>query len=68
MDREAWHAEVLGVTKSQTGQSNWTELNWKENPVICDNINESWGHYAKVIDKYCIVSVICGIDKNKPNS
>ena len=27
MDREAWHAAVYGVTKSQTGLSNWTELN-----------------------------------------
>ena len=29
MDREAWHAAVHGVTKSQTQLSNWTELNWK---------------------------------------
>ena len=28
MDREAWHAAINGVTKSQTRQSNWTELNW----------------------------------------
>ena len=28
MDREAWHAAVHGVSKSQTGLSNWTELNW----------------------------------------
>ena len=27
MDREAWHAEVHGVEKSQTWLSNWTELN-----------------------------------------
>ena len=26
MDREAWHAAVHGVTKSQTWLSNWTEL------------------------------------------
>ena len=25
MDREAWHAAVHGVTKSQTRLSNWTE-------------------------------------------
>ena len=25
-DREAWRAAVHGVAKSQTGQSNWTEL------------------------------------------
>ena len=26
MDREAWHAAVHGVTKSQTQLSDWTEL------------------------------------------
>ena len=28
MDREAWHAAVHGVTKSQTQLSDWTKLNW----------------------------------------
>ena len=28
MDREAWHAEIHGVAKSQTWLSDWTELNW----------------------------------------
>ena len=27
-DREAWHAAVYRVAKSQTQLSNWTELNW----------------------------------------
>jgi len=27
MDREAWHAAILGVTQSQTRLSDWTELN-----------------------------------------
>ena len=28
MDREAWRAAIHGVTKSRTGLSDWTELNW----------------------------------------
>ena len=28
MDREAWHAVIHGVAKSQTWLSKWTELNW----------------------------------------
>ena len=30
MDREAWHAAILGVTKSRTWLNDWTELNWTE--------------------------------------
>ena len=28
LDQEAWRAAAHGVAKSQTGLSNWTELNW----------------------------------------
>ena len=28
MNREAWHAAIHGVTKSQIRLSDWTELNW----------------------------------------
>ena len=34
MDREAWHAAVYGVTKSQARLSDWTELNWTEMPML----------------------------------
>ena len=30
MDREAWHAAIHGVTKSQTPLSDWTELNGRK--------------------------------------
>ena len=33
MDREAWRAEIHGVTKSRTWLSDWTGLNWTECPV-----------------------------------
>ena len=29
VDREAWHAAIHGVAKSQTWLSDWTELNWR---------------------------------------
>ena len=34
MDREAWHAAVHGVAKSQTQLSNWNELNSRIQPTI----------------------------------
>ena len=30
IDREAWHAAIHGVSKSQTWLSDWTELNWTD--------------------------------------
>ena len=32
MDREAWHATIHGVAKSLTRVSDWTKLNWTEEP------------------------------------
>ena len=42
MDREAWHAAVHGVTKSQTLLSNWTELNWTELNWQCLQGTQIW--------------------------
>ena len=40
MDREAWHAVVRGVTKSQTRLSDWAKLNWSSNLMM-------WGARVK---------------------
>ena len=34
MDREAWHAAIHGVAKSQTRLSDWTELNWTHGRIL----------------------------------
>ena len=34
MDREAWHAAIHGVAKSQTWLSDWTELKCQETPGV----------------------------------
>ena len=33
-DREAWGAAIHGVANSQTGLSNWTELNWTHSSIL----------------------------------
>ena len=35
MDREAWRAAIHGVAKSQTWLSDWTELNWMQQNLLC---------------------------------
>ena len=41
MDREAWHAAIHGVTKSQTWLSHWTELNWIQVYALTSNTEEA---------------------------
>ena len=51
MDREAWHAVIHGVTKSQTQLSNWTEKNWY-NKCVPENLQvklQSIGSYLHIL-------------------
>ena len=42
MDREAWHAAIHGVAKSQTRLTDWTKLNWTEiTNATKENINSN---------------------------
>ena len=64
MDREAWHAAVHGVAKSQTQLSNWTELKSTSmkvsecSPVLLvrqldeANANHLWIKYNCTTDKF----------------
>ena len=42
MDREAWHAAVHGLAKSQKQLSNWTELIWYSSPFPSSPNLPSW--------------------------
>ena len=48
MDREAWHAAVHGVAKSQTRLSDWTELNtkqkgtWQPGKNVCNTYSKRY--------------------------
>ena len=43
MDREAWHAVVYGVTKSQTRLSDWTELIAYMHPIVLVSLADLQG-------------------------
>ena len=49
MDREAWHAIVRGVAKSQTWLSDWTEL---------IRLYVALGHFALIGPKGCNYNLI----------
>ena len=58
MDREAWHAAILGVTKSWTWLSDWSELNWYR----CNTKYIYFQKYAVSIQHYnslCFILHFC---------
>ena len=53
MDREAWHAAVHGITKSQTWLRKWTELNWSKRIDVIFLLdkykpNQFYNHYVQL--------------------
>jgi len=42
IDREAWRAAVHGVTKSRTGLSDWTVLNWVKTTRNMQRVAQIW--------------------------
>ena len=57
-DREAWHALVHGVAKSQTRLSNWAELNWHKSEVSIDSwTNRSEKQFAFSVFIHLIIFI-----------
>ena len=55
MDREAWHAAVHAVARSQTQLSNWTELTWRVNDsAMSGSLNTKWK-----ITAICLIYTSC---------
>ena len=49
MDREAWRAEIHGVSKSWTRLRDWSELNWTESwfiMFVCFRCGERWFRFT----------------------
>ena len=49
MDREAWHAAIHGVAKSQTWLSNWSDLIWSESCEFRGGLMLEWGHRVLIV-------------------
>ena len=56
MDREARRAAIHGITKSQTGLSDWTELNFRKYQKTLWNVNVKMGllhkYWESIIQTY----------------
>ena len=52
MDREAWHAAIHGVAKSQTCLSDWTELNWEMETVTHSHWTWRLAHFKSICNTW----------------
>ena len=69
IDREAWHAAIHGVAKSQTQLSNWTEFN-KLMILVCDETFWNVSLEPNILAIVLLLNVLfsflsCFIDKKK---
>jgi len=53
MDREAWRAAILGVAKSQTRLSNWSDLIWKVQEPGSEEEPKRYFYYKTCANNYC---------------
>ena len=69
MNREAWRAEIHGVTKSQTWLSDWTELNLNERRTYLLTLDPSqWSYFSLPFPFYFLLSCITNAAHFTPNS
>ena len=57
MDREAWHAAIYELVKSQTQLSDWTELNWTKEKEIYEAVSSRHKNLVLCV-KYFFISYL----------
>ena len=62
MDREAWHAAVHGVAKSQTWLSDWTELMISLNRLYCILLVQFFMHWWVSFGKKVLIFILSLVD------